>query len=154
MQIRCTTRLEDEIIPMYYDSRSADNLPVDWIAREKECIRTLAPQFCTRRMVKEYMDDLYAPAMKAGAQNSESRTCKGAVHDPWNGLQIRWYGLASPAAWGNMFLIFFLARVGYGLRYPADVVCSARQEKTSLVSRIFPISDLCGCHQLSPHPSG
>lgn len=58
--------LEDEIIPMFYDSRSADNLPVDWIAREKECIRTLAPQFCTRRMVKEYMDDLYAPAMKAG----------------------------------------------------------------------------------------
>jgi glycogen phosphorylase len=60
--------LEDEIIPMYYDSRSADNLPVDWIAREKECIRTLAPQFCTRRMVKEYMDDLYAPAVKAGVK--------------------------------------------------------------------------------------
>lgn len=58
--------LENDIIPLYYDSRSADNLPVEWIAREKESIRTLAPQFCTRRMVKEYTEELYAPAMKAG----------------------------------------------------------------------------------------
>jgi len=54
--------LENEIIPMYYDERSADNLPVEWIAREKECIRTLVPQFCTRRMVKEYMTELYFPS--------------------------------------------------------------------------------------------
>jgi starch phosphorylase len=64
--------LENEIIPMYYDARSADNLPVEWIARQKESIRTLVPQFCTRRMVKEYMDDLYAPALKAGLRLDKS----------------------------------------------------------------------------------
>jgi glucan phosphorylase len=30
----------------------------------KESIRTLAPQFSTRRMVKEYMENLYLPALQ------------------------------------------------------------------------------------------
>lgn len=54
--------LENEIIPLYY-KRSADNLPVEWIAWMKESIRTLAPQFSLRRMLKEYSDRLYLPAM-------------------------------------------------------------------------------------------
>ncbi len=51
--------LENEIIPVYYNERSADNLPVEWIARMKESIRTVAPQFSMRRMVKEYTERLY-----------------------------------------------------------------------------------------------
>ncbi len=54
--------LENEIIPLYYQSRSADNLPNEWIARVKETIRSNAPLFSTRRMVKEYMKTLYLPA--------------------------------------------------------------------------------------------
>lgn len=54
--------LENEIIPLYYD-RSSGNLPVEWIARMKESIRTLAPQFSMRRMVKDYANDLYFPLM-------------------------------------------------------------------------------------------
>jgi len=46
--------LENEIVPLYYTSRSADGLPGEWLARIKESIRTLVPQFSTRRMVKEY----------------------------------------------------------------------------------------------------
>jgi glycogen phosphorylase len=57
--------LENEIIPMYYDERSGDNLPVEWIARMKESIRTMVPQFCTRRMVKEYMNEMYFPAIQS-----------------------------------------------------------------------------------------
>ncbi|MEA3438685.1 MAG: alpha-glucan family phosphorylase [Chloroflexota bacterium] len=55
--------LENDIIPLYYDLRSADNLPGEWITMMKESIRTLAPQFSMRRMVKEYLLDLYLPAM-------------------------------------------------------------------------------------------
>lgn len=54
--------LENEIIPLYYQSRSADNLPNEWIAKLKETIRSNAPRFSTRRMVKEYMNILYAGA--------------------------------------------------------------------------------------------
>lgn len=56
--------LENEIVPMYYTKRSADGLPGDWIERIKECIRTVSPQFSMTRMVKEYMTDLYQPALE------------------------------------------------------------------------------------------
>jgi starch phosphorylase len=55
--------LENEIIPLYYAERSADNLPGEWIGRMKESMRSLAPQFSMRRMVKEYTERLYHTAM-------------------------------------------------------------------------------------------
>ena len=57
--------LENEIIPLFYNNRTAEGLPVDWIARVKESIRTLGPQFCTNRMVKEYWNQMYLPAIQA-----------------------------------------------------------------------------------------
>jgi starch phosphorylase len=55
--------LENEIVPCFYGSRSPDNLPQEWIGRIKESIRTLAPQFSTRRMVKEYLENFYLPIL-------------------------------------------------------------------------------------------
>jgi starch phosphorylase len=60
--------LENEVVPLYYRIRSSDGLPGDWIAKMKESIRTLAPQFSMRRMVKEYMERLYLPAMLVGSE--------------------------------------------------------------------------------------
>ncbi len=57
-------KLENEIIPLYYKKRSSDGLPGDWIATIKECLRTLAPTFSMRRMVKEYAARLYIPAIE------------------------------------------------------------------------------------------
>ena len=57
-------KLENEIIPIYYGNRSAENVPTQWVARMKESIRTLSPQFNTKRMLKEYMTDYYVPAMR------------------------------------------------------------------------------------------
>jgi starch phosphorylase len=63
--------LENEIIPLYYSLRSSDGLPAEWIARMKESIRTLAPQFSTRRMVMEYLEKYYLPAVqRAPAEKS------------------------------------------------------------------------------------
>jgi starch phosphorylase len=56
--------LEKEIVPLYYQLRSSDGLPGEWIARVKESVRTIGPQFGMRRMVKEYVDRLYQPAMQ------------------------------------------------------------------------------------------
>lgn len=63
--------LENEIVPLYYNIRASDGLPGEWIARVKETIRTLAPQFSMRRMVKEYMSQLYLPALEAAAGSSK-----------------------------------------------------------------------------------
>ena len=56
--------LEKEIIPLYYDQRTTNNLPVEWVRKIKESIRTLAPRFTMRRMVKEYTEGLYLPVMR------------------------------------------------------------------------------------------
>ncbi len=58
--------LENEIVPLFYHNRTSDSLPVEWIAMMKKSIRTLAPQFSTNRMVKEYMQQLYLPAIQHG----------------------------------------------------------------------------------------
>lgn len=58
-------QLENEIIPLYYDNRGVDGTPYEWIARMKESIRTLAPQFSTRRMLSEYLLQSYLPVYKA-----------------------------------------------------------------------------------------
>jgi starch phosphorylase len=55
--------LENQIIPLYYAKRSSDGLPGEWIEMVKETIRTLAPQFSMRRMVKEYVEQLYVEAL-------------------------------------------------------------------------------------------
>ncbi len=56
--------LENEIVPLYYRKQASDGLPGDWITLMKESIRTLAPQFCTRRMVIEYLERLYLPGVQ------------------------------------------------------------------------------------------
>jgi starch phosphorylase len=56
--------LENEIIPLFHD-RGADNLPHEWIAHAKNAVQTITPQFSTRRMVKEYVERLYLPALQS-----------------------------------------------------------------------------------------
>ncbi|MCS6992231.1 MAG: alpha-glucan family phosphorylase [Anaerolineales bacterium] len=51
--------LEKEIIPLYYGDRDANDVPVKWVRRVKESMRTITPQFSTRRMLKEYVEKLY-----------------------------------------------------------------------------------------------
>jgi len=54
--------LEQEATPLYYQ-RDLDGIPRGWLQLMKESLRTNAPRFCTKRMVKEYVDTMYAPAM-------------------------------------------------------------------------------------------
>ncbi|GAB4498904.1 MAG: alpha-glucan family phosphorylase [Anaerolineales bacterium] len=56
--------LEKEIIPLYYQERAADGLPSEWLGYVKESMRTLAPQFSMRRMLKDYMNQLYLPGLE------------------------------------------------------------------------------------------
>jgi starch phosphorylase len=53
--------LEEEIIPCYYD-RSNNGAPRHFVRVMKQAIKSVAPHFGTRRMVKEYVRILYARA--------------------------------------------------------------------------------------------
>ena len=58
--------LETEVVPAFYD-RDEANIPRRWMGLVKEAIRTVAPQFCARRMVKEYVEQMYVPALERKA---------------------------------------------------------------------------------------
>jgi starch phosphorylase len=59
--------LEDEVVPLYFD-RDSDGIPRRWTNLVKEAIRTAAPVFSARRMVKEYTERMYVPAMRDAAR--------------------------------------------------------------------------------------
>ncbi len=50
--------LENAIIPAYY-SRNAAGLPNEWVARMRNSIATLTPQFSSDRMVSDYLKNIY-----------------------------------------------------------------------------------------------
>jgi len=55
--------LEEEIIPLFY-ARDRDDIPRGWVAIMREAMKSNAPRFCTRRMLKEYAA-LYVRAWEA-----------------------------------------------------------------------------------------
>jgi starch phosphorylase len=55
--------LEQEVAPAYYE-RDEAGIPHRWLAVVKESIRSVTPRFSARRMVKEYVARMYAPAME------------------------------------------------------------------------------------------
>jgi glycogen phosphorylase len=55
--------LEEEVVPAFYD-RDEQQVPRRWIATVKQAIITVAPRFSARRMVKEYTERMYAPALE------------------------------------------------------------------------------------------
>jgi starch phosphorylase len=57
------TLLEQELVPAFYD-RDEHGIPRAWLRVVKESIRTVLPRFSARRMVKEYVRDMYAPALR------------------------------------------------------------------------------------------
>jgi starch phosphorylase len=55
--------LEKEIIPLYYKV-SDDGVPHEWVKLMKESVKSNAPRFSARRMVKEYIEKYYATALQ------------------------------------------------------------------------------------------
>jgi starch phosphorylase len=55
--------LEKEIVPLYYQ-RDRAGVPHGWIHMVKEAIGSIVPVFCTRRMLKEYVEQMYIPAAR------------------------------------------------------------------------------------------
>ena len=55
--------LETEIVPLFYQ-RDSDGVPRGWMHVVKSSIASIAPLFSARRMVKEYVERMYAPALE------------------------------------------------------------------------------------------
>ena len=60
--------LESEIVPTFYD-RDVDGIPRRWLAVIRQAMLSVTPRFSARRMVKEYAETMYGPAMRQLAQS-------------------------------------------------------------------------------------
>jgi glycogen phosphorylase len=58
--------LEQEIVPTFHH-RDANGIPHKWLSFVRRAIVSVAPRFSARRMVKEYVEYMYAPALRRGA---------------------------------------------------------------------------------------
>jgi starch phosphorylase len=87
--------LEKQIIPQFYQ-RGVDNIPREWIARMKNCMRKLAPVFSTNRMVRDYTEKFYVPALvrseALSANNLASAAnlahAKDRLRSKWGGIKV------------------------------------------------------------------
>ena len=61
--------LEDAVVPAFYD-RDDRGIPTRWLAIVREAIRTVAPNFSARRMVKQYVNEMYRPALADALRSS------------------------------------------------------------------------------------
>jgi starch phosphorylase len=58
------TLLESEVVPAFYD-RDSDGIPRRWLAIVRQAIMSVTPRFSARRMVKQYAETMYGPALRA-----------------------------------------------------------------------------------------
>ena len=86
--------LEEEIVPLFYQ-RGNDGLPRGWIAKMKNSMRTLCPLFNSNRMVREYTERFYLPAMaecETLAQNGDTLPAycrwKETIRQNWRDVAI------------------------------------------------------------------
>ncbi|MGE5239801.1 MAG: alpha-glucan family phosphorylase [Chloroflexota bacterium] len=69
--------LEDEVVPLYY-MLSDDGVPREWVKLMKRAIKSVAPLFNARRMVKEYVLQFYSKALCQAVARGKSGTESGS----------------------------------------------------------------------------
>jgi len=55
--------LEEQVLPLWAE-RDALNIPRGWVERMKRSIATCAPKFSSHRMVRDYVNEVYLPAIR------------------------------------------------------------------------------------------
>ncbi|MEZ5092972.1 alpha-glucan family phosphorylase [Nocardioides sp.] len=86
--------IENEVAPKFYDV-DADGVPPRWLEMVRHTLKSLGPKVLARRMVRDYVRTLYAPAAhNARALNSdfagarELTGWKKRVRSSWSGVRV------------------------------------------------------------------
>lgn len=88
--------LEKDVVPTFY-RRGPDGLPRQWVERMKASMAKLCPRFNTNRMVREYTERFYVPAIQkvehlssdSGGVVRELASWKSMVAAKWPQVQIQ-----------------------------------------------------------------
>ena len=85
--------LENEVIPAFY-TRNDQGIPTAWVARMRESMARLTPQFSAGRAVREYTEQHYLPAAAAFRLRSADKGAIGRQILEWrNSLEHNWAAL-------------------------------------------------------------
>ena len=95
--------LENEIVPMFFEQH--EHGQSDWVRRVKKSLMYITPHFDCRRMVRDYMTELYHPADQAHQRMlasqytlaREKATWNGRVREVWDRVRFVDVGLGTPA---------------------------------------------------------
>ena len=102
--------LEKSLVPLYYD-RDENGIPRGWVKMMKESIISLAPYFSTHRMLQDYTEKLYVPAMSNACNLSTTAhtDCqmiiqlahwKKHVYDNWHAVSVKGAGCRTASRCG------------------------------------------------------
>ena len=88
--------IEGQVAPRFYDRDEHTGLPGRWLEMVSHTLQTLGPKVLASRMVKEYVEQLYTPAARAGwAMNGagypaarELAAWKQRVRSAWSGVRV------------------------------------------------------------------
>jgi starch phosphorylase len=89
--------LENAIIPTFFN-RDATGVPHEWVRRMKASVRHCAPRFSMSRQVKDYMNKLYIPAIRAGKKMSADGFSRARTLAQWKESIYRGWGQVHIAA--------------------------------------------------------
>ena len=118
--------IENSVAARFYD-RGPDGLPARWLEMVRHTLATLGPKVLADRMVKDYVDVLYAPAALAGravtgAAARELAEWKAHVRRSWHAVRVDHVesnGIGDAPEVGNTLSLRVF--VSLGELVPADV---------------------------------
>jgi starch phosphorylase len=65
--------LEEHLIPLYY-TRNAAGIPLGWVEKMRHALRLAGARFTARRMVQNYVQEYYAPAIRGETTGDDPPT--------------------------------------------------------------------------------
>ena len=85
--------LEHDVIPAFYD-RDEQGVPRRWVAKMRESLARLTPQFSANRTVREYTEQHYLPAASAYCSRASGSGKQALAIRQWQRqLAIHWNSL-------------------------------------------------------------
>jgi len=82
--------LEQQVVPEFY-TRDKQGIPTTWVARMRESMAQLTPQFSANRTVREYVESYYIPAAEAYLERAVENRKQGVLMVNWqHTIRSKW----------------------------------------------------------------
>ncbi|MDD5713026.1 MAG: alpha-glucan family phosphorylase, partial [Smithellaceae bacterium] len=116
--------LEEEVIPCFYE-RDRTGVPILWAERMRRSMAELTPAFSSNRMVREYVEKLYFPALAAFRERTKNEAQAALQINLWRrSIETLWPQIAMRNFYGERRdegILFFRVEVALGGVHPGIV---------------------------------